>query len=189
MSALKFYKVTSLPQTLAPDAFYLVLNSGYSESYVTDSSGVAKAIGNSAMITALANAAINSALAAYNALEIASNITARNALPATRPHNFLVLVVDATGDTTVSSGAALYAYNQGSSAFSKVAEYESMDVVLQWTSIQGRPTSAPAQIDSAVSQAHTHANKTTLDQLGDDGNGNLTYKGSGVTTTWAATNW
>lgn len=50
MSAVRFYKVTALPNPLVPDAFYYVQNGDYAEAYLTDSNGVAKKIGNTEMI-------------------------------------------------------------------------------------------------------------------------------------------
>jgi hypothetical protein len=182
-TALKFFQLTALPATLAANAFYFVQSATYAESYLTDASGVAKSIGNSAMINSL----INSKLADFNALEIVADISARNALAAGAARNFMALVVDATGDTTVTSGAALYAWRESNTTWSKLCEYESMDVSVAWSSISGRPNSTPAQIDTAVGQSHTHANKATLDALGADANG-LTYNGDPVQA-WATTNW
>lgn len=186
MALVKFFKVATLPGTLQPDSLYFVQNGTYAESYVTDSSGTAKSIGNTAMINALATSLINAALADLNTLQIASTIAERDAL--TRGRNFMVLVTDATGDPSVSSGAALYAYSEGSDAFTKVAEYESMDVTLQWANIQGRPSSSVAAIDTAVSQAHTHANKANLDKIGEDAEG-MTYNGNPVQSRWNTLNW
>ena len=53
MSLVKFYKVTELPLSLQANAFYYVENGEYAESYLTDDAGVAKKIGNTAMIEAL----------------------------------------------------------------------------------------------------------------------------------------
>lgn len=50
---VRFYKVTELPAILTANAFYYVENGQYAESYLTDDSGVAKKLGNSAMIEAL----------------------------------------------------------------------------------------------------------------------------------------
>ncbi|MNG09211.1 hypothetical protein D3C84_926220 [compost metagenome] len=63
-----------------------------------------------------------------------------------------------------------------------------MDVTLTWDAIQGRPTSTPAQIDSAVSQAHSHANKATLDKFSEAG-GLVRYNGAPIPAEWAGTNW
>lgn len=190
VAALKFFKVTSLPGTLLADAFYLVSNGSFAESYVTDSAGAAKSIGNSAMITSVASSALASAMAGYNAMEIVATIAARNALAASLNRNVLVLVQDATGDGSVASGAALYAFNNSNDTWVKVSEYESLDVTLQWSAIQGRPTSTTAQIDSAVSQAHSHSNKVYLDKIGETG-GNMTYNGApiGGSSEWNTTNW
>lgn len=186
MALVKFYKVAVLPGELQPDSFYYVENGGYAESYLTDSAGTAKAVGNSAMINALIDAAITDALADYNALEIVVDIAARDALELAR--NALVLVIDASADATVGAGSALYAYSESADSWTKVAEYESMDVVIQWAAIQGRPNSTPAQIDSAVSQAHSHGNKAVLDGLSESA-GQLHYNGAPITTEWATNNW
>lgn len=53
MAEVKFYKVNSLPASLKPDAWYLVENGNYAETYVTNSSSVAKYVGNSTMINEL----------------------------------------------------------------------------------------------------------------------------------------
>jgi hypothetical protein len=55
-----------------------------------------------------------------------------------------------------------------------------MDVTLQWSNIVGRPTSAVADIDDAVTKRHTHANKVQLDKIGEDVNGDLTYDGNSI---------
>ena len=170
--ALKFHKVTVLPGSLEPDSFYFVSSGAHAESYITTSDGTAKSIGNTAMITAIAN----------------DHISARDALTATATLNRIILVLDAAGDPTVNAGAALYVWNEGTSTINKVAEYESMDFSLTWASIQGRPTSSVSQIDDAVTKRHTHANMTTLDKLGDSG-GSLTYDGQAVSANWNTTNW
>lgn len=54
MSAnISFFKVSTLPTSLVPNAFYFVKNDLYAESYLTDEEGIALAIGNSSMIVAL----------------------------------------------------------------------------------------------------------------------------------------
>ncbi len=190
MATLNFYKVTTLPGTLIADSLYFVSNGTIAESYLTDSSGTAKSIGNSTMINSLITAQVASAIANYNAMDIVANITARNALVATENRNVIVLVTDATGDATVTSGAALYAFNNSTDSWIKVSEYESLDVTLTWASLQNKPTSTVTQIDSAVSQAHSHANKAFLDKIGESA-GSLTYNGSAVVSspTWTTVNW
>lgn len=188
MAQVRFYKVTSLPGTLQPDAFYYVENGTYAESYLTNSAGVARAVGNSAMINALISEALANWSGAASTVQIVADIAARDALIATLDANAMILVIDASADPTVDAGSALYAYDAAAEQTYKVAEYESMDVVLRWADIEGGPSSTPAQIDNAVSLAHSHANKSTLDQLGSDADG-LTFNGAGVTTRWANNNW
>ena len=93
--------------------------------------------------------------------------------------SFLALVTDATGDSTVTSGSATYVVNGADASITKIAEHESMDAVISWASIVGKPNSTAADIDLAVSRMHTHANLAVLDGLGDTG-GVLTYNGSPV---------
>lgn len=186
MALVKFYKVATLPGTLEPDSFYYVENGSYAESYLTNSSGVARALGNSAMINALISAAITDALTDYSALEVVADIAARDALALER--NALVLVIDATADPTVDAGSALYAYVEADASWVKVAEYESMDVVIQWASIQGGPSSTPAQIDTAVSQSHTHSNKAVLDKFTESA-GQPQYNGQPIKSGWETANW
>jgi len=188
MAAVKFYKVATLPGTLEPDAFYYVENGTFAESYLTNSAGVARSVGNSAMINSLINDALAGWSGNASSLEIVADIAARDALVATLDVNSMILVIDASADATVDSGSALYAYGASNDTVYKLAEYESMDVVVQWSAIQGGPTSTPAQIDTAVSQSHTHTNKTTLDKLGEDGEG-LLFNGVGVGSRWTTTNW
>lgn len=188
MAQVKFYKVTTLPGSLEANAFYYVENGAYAESYLTNSAGVARAVGNTAMINALIDAALANWSGAASTVSIVADITARDALIATLEANAMILVVDASADASVGSGSALYAYAADTSTIYKIAEYESMDVVLQWSDLQGGPTSTPAQIDNAVSMAHSHANKATLDKLGEDADG-LLFNGQGVGSRWTTNNW
>ena len=218
MATIKFHKVLVLPGTLEADSIYFVQNSTYSETYLTDSAGNAKSVGNSSMIAAVANTEISTRLAQHNLVEIVADITARNAL-ASQNRNLVVMVLDATGDATVTAGAALYAFRNSDNSWTKVAEYEGIDAVVQWSNISGRPTSSAAQLDAAVTNSHTHSNKTvldatqesfttalkttydaavtashshgnkaTLDKLTDAG-GILLLDGAAVTASWATQNW
>lgn len=186
---LKFFKVTSLPATLVADAFYFVLNGNFAETYVTDSAGVAKAGGNTAMINKLIQDAMLAAGSSSNEVEIVADIAARNTLTANASRNVLVLVVNATGDTTVKAGSALYAYRNSDKTTFKVAEYESMDAVVNWADVKNGPSSSPAAIDLAVTQSHTHANKAVLDKWNEDAAGNPIYGGNPVSSQWAETSW
>ena len=87
----------------------------------------------------------------------------------------LVWVNDASADTTVTSGWAVYRKKVGTgidytelTGWTKVAESESLDVVVDWANIQNKPSSTVAQIDQAVADDHTHSNKAQLDLIGFD---------------------
>ncbi|WP_337058220.1 hypothetical protein [Pseudomonas sp. USHLN015] len=188
MAQIKFHKVTSLPGSLEPDSLYFVQNANYAESYLTNSAGEAKAIGNSVMINALITAALSSLPSSGAPLLFVPDIAARDALESSLTGPVFALVQDATADPTVTAGAALYAWNPVTTSWIKVAEYESMDVTLTWAAIQGKPTSTPSQIDSAVAATHSHANKATLDKLSEAG-GLLRFDGSPIPAEWNGTNW
>ncbi len=191
MAEIKFFKVTSLPGTLEANAFYFVSNSQYAESYITDNAGAAKSIGNSTMIEEVA-----ADLLGGNRFRVVDDITARDNL-ITGDQPFLVLVADATADATVDTGGALYAWKPEageSGEFRKVSEYESMDIDfssidINWSQLVNGPTSDVADIDDAVTKRHEHTNKTVLDDLGDDGNDNLTYKDNPIGMLWTQSNW
>lgn len=177
MPAVKIFKTTTLPSILEGHSIYLVAPSSkpdHVEIFVTSSdASVVKRVVNIDDITSMINAAIASNNS--NAVEIVDDIAARNALSPTS--NKIVLVLDATGDPTVSSGSATYVWRSSTSSWIKIAEYESLDVVISWQDIQNRPTSSVADIDSAVAQRHTHTNFTELSKISEDSNGDLLYGG------------
>lgn len=86
----------------------------------------------------------------------------------------LVMVLDATGDTTVKSGWAVYrttvvdVSGKKTASYEKVSEKESMDYQVSWDALSDKPTSTTAQIDGLVTNDHTHANKAMLDALTDE---------------------
>lgn len=185
---VKFYAVAALPGTLEADSFYYVANGSIAESYLTDSAGNAKSVGNTVMVNQLIANALADWEKTSNAMPIVADIAERDALILTLEKNAFILVLDASADATVNSGSALYAYDFNATTSYKVAEYESMDLVIQWASIQGRPSSSVAQIDDAVGKAHQHANKSVLDKFTESG-GELLYSGEGIATQWAAKDW
>ena len=184
----KFFKVVALPGVLEASAFYFVESGTFSESYLTDDTGTARSIGNSAMIAAVAGPLITAQVAAMNRVEIVANIAARDAL-AGNDRNQMVLVLDATADVTVAAGAAMYIFRNSDNSWIKVSEYEGLDATVTWTSISGKPASAPALIDDAVTKRHTHANQASLDKIGENA-GAMTFDGQPVGgTSWGATDW
>jgi len=99
----------------------------------------------------------------------------------------IVYVTDASADPTVTAGAASYIWD--GAAFAKLTEYESLDLVINWADVQNRPSSSVAQIDQAVADSHTHANKASLDKIGEDADGDISYNGAFVRTGWDSTAW
>lgn len=181
MSNLKFERVNALPSTLAPSTVYLV-KSSYSdlvEIYVSsfDGSEVRHAI-NKSEINAMIQTSVNDA----TNVQMVDTIALRNA--EVLPKSGLVIVRDATGDSTVTSGAALYFYDTAkvladgqtnADRYTKIAEYEGLDVVSTWNALVGKPTSTVADIDDAVTKRHTHTNKVQLDKITERADGEVLY--------------
>jgi hypothetical protein len=188
MATYKVFKETALPGTLAAHSIYLVApaaHPGYLEIYVTDAAGTATRRTHKVEDI---QAMIDSSLAGMSGgATIVDNIAARNAL--TPSNGLTVLVVDASADPTVDTGAATYVYRESNTSWVKISEYESLDISLSWANITGKPTSAVADIDDAVSKRHTHANKTQLDKISEDGNGELTYNGNNVAPRLTSSGW
>ena len=186
MSTVKFFKETALPGSLVPDAIYYITdaNAAYVQVYVTSAAGVARRIPTVADIDTM----ILNALVGSSQISVVADITARNA-QASLAIGDQTLVLNATGDATVSSGAATYVVQSiGPVVWAKISEAESQDVALTWANITSKPTSSVAAIDAAVTASHTHANMTQLNLLG-DASGELTYNGIVVKTSWSTTAW
>lgn len=188
-TTFKPFKLTAVPSLPCdPNAVFFVAPTGkpsYIEVYLSNNAGTAlRRLLTDTDIQGL----IDSSLAGISGeMPIVANIAARDALSLTK--NTQVLVLDATGDSTVTSGAATYLYRVSTTSWIKLSEAESMDLVLQWANIQGKPTSSPTAIDTAVTNSHTHSNKTQLDKIGENASGLLTYNGVLPVIGWSSLAW
>lgn len=186
----KVFKETSLPGTLQANSIYLIAPSDrpdFVEMYVTgtSASSVKRIIDQSDV-----NSLIDDKLDSFSRLEIVDTIAERDELSLSLPTQ--VLVLDATSDSTVESGAATYIFDPSegeSGGFKKISEAESLDLNITFENISGGPSSSSSQIDNAVSLAHQHANKSELDKIGQNSDGNLTYEGDLPVTGWNSTGW
>lgn len=178
-----FFKETSVPSQPKPNSVYMIKrpDSTYIEMYVTTKTGEMQRLLNEADV----NSIINSKFAAAGSTTVVNDITARNALQNV-VSGAQVYVVNASGDTTVKTGGAMYIYN--GSSWIKTSETESMDVILNWTGVVGRPDSSPTEIDNAVRASHIHANKSTLDKFA-EADGRLTFDGKSLSTDWDKVGW
>ena len=177
VTRIRINKVNELPVVLEPSALYMVKGAhpDHFEFHVASSDGVStRHVINKAEIQAM----IDNTIGAFNTVNIAATIAERDAMVPVV--NTQVMVLDATGDPTVLTGAATYIYNVSTQTWYKIAEYESLDVSLDWSKIIGRPTSSVTAIDAAVEMRHTHVNQTTLNKLGEDANGELTFNNNPV---------
>ncbi len=183
---LKVHKVNSLPGVVEASTLYLVksADSNLFDLYVSSNDGTSvRHIISKSDVQGM----VNTAVAGASNIHVVADIAARNALAPTTVTQ--AVVVDATGDATVASGAATYVYDPATTTWSKIAEYESLDLVLRWADIQNRPTSTVAEIDDAVGKKHTHANSVQLNKIGEDGNGNLTYDGNAINAYLSSDQW
>jgi len=186
MALLRIERVLALPSTVTPSTMYIVqaTNATRAELYFTSADGLqTRHIIDEADI----NNIVNTALANFNSVEVVPNIAARDAMTLTA--NTVVLVVDATADPTVATGAATYVWDNANATWSKISEFATIDAVINWSNIVGTPTSLVADIDDAVAKRHVHSNKTQLDLIGEDVNGAFTYGGANPEAAIAVSNW
>jgi hypothetical protein len=163
---LTIKKVAALPGSYTPSTMYLVSTADADrfDMYVSSADGsTIKHLITKSEIQTL----INTAMSTFSNITVVADIAARNALAPTAVAQAFVL--NATADSSVTSGAATYIYNPTTTTWYKISEQESLDITLTWASITGKPTSTPAQIDAAVAASHTHGNKPTLDLLSNTG--------------------
>ncbi len=183
---IKFAKVNVLPVTFEPSTVYLVKDAdeAFAKMFISNAAGTAvRRLPNRDDIQAM----VNQAVAGASNIFVVADIAARDALAPTVVTQ--AIVVDATDDTSVALGSATYVYDPVGDAWSKIAEHESMDVVLKWANIQGRPSSTVAEIDDAVAKKHAHANLTTLDKFAQDGDGQPTYNGKNLHVYLSSDQW
>lgn len=185
----KTHRVTELPASLEAYSVYYVAPAGttdYVEIYVSSADGsTARRVINEADVRTL----ISEEMTSLAEIHVYDTIAARDEAGVTESQ--FAFVVDASGDETVSAGGASYVYNKTATSWVKTSESESMDLIFNWDKIVGKPTSTASAIDDAVTKAHTHINKTSLDKIGQDVAGNLTYDGKTIagSTQWTTTNW
>ena len=142
-------KVISLPGTAVSGRIYFLKDGAetYGDLYVGSTGGTLVPFINEQRIIDV----INTQGGAASEILIADDIAARDALVI--PRNSIVVVIDASADPTVTSGAAQYLYRSVQDDFIKLGEFESLDVVIDWSDIQNRPSSSVVQIDDAVTTA------------------------------------
>ena len=120
---------------------------------------------------------------------VVNNIPARDALSTSHEIHVgdQVYVRDATGDNTVKKGAAKYicvevAEGTKAPTWEKSSEEESMDLVLNWDDIEGKPDVTTEQIETIVSVIGTMKDH----ELTVDTNGDLLLDGKKIGNKYAA---
>ena len=195
---MQISKVKSLPAVGSRQAntMYLVGNTEFADSleiHMT-SSDAAKTlhVPTKTEISAM----IGGQIASFNNIRVVATYADMAALVAEN-NSMVVMVLDATGDATVTTGGAAYVLQATGTAqapaasYYKIYEFEALNenFVLNWSAIVGKPTSSAAAIDDAVAKAHSHANTALLDGLATNGDGNLTLNGVAVGTVLIEAAW
>ena len=159
---------------LVPSCMYIIKGTEADEANVhfSDSNG---AMSVELMNTAKITTKISTALSTFSQSIFVTNIADRNALALTR--SVVIMVADASADSTVGSGGAAYMFNADTGTYTKIYEFEGMDVTPQWDNIVGKPTSTTAQLDDMATNGHSHANAAILDATTESADGNLVYNG------------
>ncbi|MGI9211251.1 MAG: hypothetical protein ACR2HF_02160, partial [Methylococcaceae bacterium] len=86
------------------------------------------------------------------------------------------LSITSTAVTAGSYGSASNAMTFTVNAQGQLTAAATTPIAIAWSQItSGAPTSSTANIDTAVTNSHTHANKTQLDLLTVDGNNDLKF--------------
>lgn len=195
--SLPIQKVKTLPAAadLVPNVIYYVRsaeNSNLIDLYLT---GDKPADGSPIEVRHIINKGeiqdmINASIAGFTNIRMFLTIQERDAATASLKRNIMVVVKDATGDTTVSKGAATYFFDfEGGTGWQKISEYEGLDVKLTWESILNKPVSSVDDIDDAVKRKHSHANAAQLDKIGEDELGRMTYGGAPMYQPMMACEW
>lgn len=113
----------------AGDAAALASSKTYTDNAITAEVTRSNAYANNAVATGIA------ALDLSATVQYAADIATRDTLAAGLTKSSLIFVVDATSDATVTVGSALYFYDTVGEAFTKVSEYESLDLIIPNKSI------------------------------------------------------
>ena len=137
---------------------------------------------------------LNSTVSGNATIYVKATISERDDLTDV-PKGSICYVINATGDSTVTAGAASYLWD--GTAWNKLTEFESLDLVLDWINIRNKPgegssvpegwptntSGQPLKTEDAIKMAHTHENKdTVLDKLALSADGKLQFNSKTVGT-------
>ena len=186
---LNIAKVSALPQALASQTMYLV-DGGDSnlEIHVTSNDGSKTLhVPTRTEIDSL----IGTAIAGFQSIRVVPDYLSMTGLIA-ESRSMVVMVLDATGDTTVTTGGAAYILEATGTAEApganiyKIYEFEALseNFRLDWENIIGRPTSSAADVDDAVAKRHSHANINDLNRIGHNADNMLTIDGKTIDPTF-----
>lgn len=185
MAQIRIERVLALPTTLSPSTMYVVRSPDPTHAgiYFTSADGLEiRHVVDKAEVEAM----ISAEIASFSNITVVPNIAARDAQILFR--NSIVLVLDAIADLTTTGGAAMYVYQAATGLYTKVSDFDSLDLTLTWGALQNKPASTVAAIDASVAASHNHANSLVLAKLNEVA-GKLVYNGVPIPTHLEADEW
>ena len=179
MAYFNYFRVTELPAVTVASSIYAVkgVDSTSVDIYIVGSdTGDVRHVITAAEV----DARIAAANLAKTEMITTADINSRDSLTLTQ--NQLVLVLDASGDSTVTTGKAVYFYTNTDSTWTKIYEFEGMDVALRWSDLSDKPAATVSNIDIAASRGAAHTQTVSaIDLLTATLTGNQTIL-AGITT-------
>lgn len=178
-------RVTTLPSPLVPNTMYII----------RETPNLAKLafVGDTPSVLATTYSRVDAQNDITEAIAEAKSVYVfgtYSAMLVVRPEVAAIAYVkNASGDPTATTPSAAYAWDPLDTTWHLLpGAAGGAPVDVQWDRIIGRPTATPVQIDLAVTQSHTHANKVVLDQLS-EANNRLQFRGVPVSEVQFMADW
>lgn len=211
MDQLRFFKVGALPTagTAEPNAFYLIpnaSNANYADTYVTDNQGNLKQIGNTSMISEISQATDTKLSGGvldgqemvltdnkggevrFDVSPMFSDIRLQSGQLNAAGDALDFVIGDGTNNSTVSVPvSALVSVAVGEGLTGDGTPSNPLKAKLSTDAGQTAVFGADGGIFVPATATHTHANKTTLDNIGAEGD-TLKFNGSAVQR-WENVQW
>jgi hypothetical protein len=165
----KPFKVTALPATLEANAIYYSQGPQAGELRVTVTSDDGS-VSRSVITYDEVDARIAAAVADGSTIKPTADIASRDLLELN--DNGLILVLDATDDTSVTEGSALYFYTKSTDSYDKISEFESLE--LDWAHLKDKPVELVGDIDKVVGDLKGNSD-VLKDATKDATTGNFVY--------------
>lgn len=186
----RFRRVNVLPGTLEPDTMYIVKAPGSTEAKLVFTGSDASIVVGTIDRVAI-EGIISQSVEAHTSVHFYATYAEMTA--GALKANGLCYVADIAGDPLGGSGVGVYVYDFDNARFTKFPGGSGPSGPVAWGDLVGKPTSTPAAIDDAVAKAHAHTNKPILDNMSENAQQKLMYRGRQVaepaTAVFVGGNW